>query len=81
MPFRETAAGVSVSRTLSCPAGIHAPLLAVKGLAGLPVLIASVVASLVFVPLIARLKRGVAFSFCVHHLFYVLAGLALRVGL
>ena len=62
-------------------AGIHAPLLVVKGLAGLPVLIASVVASLVFVPLIARLKRGVVFSFCVHHLFYVLAGLALRASL
>jgi hypothetical protein len=62
-------------------AGIHVPLLVVKGLAGLPFLLASMAACLVFVPLIARFERGVAFSFCVHHLAYVIAGLALRAGL
>ncbi len=62
-------------------AGIHLPLLVVKGLAGLPFLLASMGASLIFVPLIVHLRRGVAFSFCVHHLAYVVVGLVLRAGL
>lgn len=62
-------------------AGIHLPLLVIKGLAGLPFVLASMSASLVFVPLIVYFERGVAFSFCVHHLAYVVAGLALRAGL
>lgn len=62
-------------------AGIHVPLLVVKGLAGLPFLLASMGASLVFVPLIVHLQRGVAFSLCLHHLAYVVVGLALRAGL
>ncbi|RMG07370.1 MAG: hypothetical protein D6731_23885 [Planctomycetota bacterium] len=59
--------------------GVHLPILWNKGWAGAPFLGAALGASLVFPPLIARFRGGVAYSFCVHLLAYVLAGTLLRV--
>lgn len=58
--------------------GIHLPILALKGLAGLPFILAAASASLVFVPLITRFRAGVGYSYSVHLSAYVLAGIVLR---
>ncbi len=61
-------------------AAIHLPLIALKGWAGVPFVLAAAAASAVFPALIARFRGGVAYSLCVHLLAYVIAGLALRVA-
>lgn len=60
-------------------AAVHLPILAFKGAAaGLSILGASAAAGLLFVPLIAGVRRGVCLSFCVHLTAYLVAGLLAR---
>lgn len=60
-------------------AGVHLPILAFKGpAAGLAIVGASAAAGLLFVPLIAGVRRGVCLSFCVHLTAYLVAGLIAR---
>jgi hypothetical protein len=61
--------------------GIHLPLLAVKGLVAVPFIVAATGAAALFPLLIARFRWGVAYSFSVHLLAYLVAGLALRSSL
>lgn len=57
---------------------IHLPLLALKGLAGLPFLVAATAAASLFVPPIAWIRRGVFLSFSVHLAAYLAVGSFLR---
>ena len=60
-------------------AGVHLPILAFKGpAAALSIVGASAAAGLLFVPLIAWVRRGVLLSFCVHLTAYLVAGLLAR---
>ena len=60
-------------------AAVPLPILAFKGpAAGLSILGASAAAGLLFVPLIAWVRRGVCLSFCVHLTAYLIAGLLAR---
>jgi hypothetical protein len=60
--------------------GVHLPLIALKGLAAIPFVVGATSAALVFPPLIAWFRGGIAYSFCVHLLAYEAAGVALRVS-
>lgn len=60
--------------------GIHTPIVALKGWAGVPFVLAASGAALVFPPLIAGRRLGVIQAWCVHLGAYVLAGAALRIG-
>lgn len=57
---------------------IHLPLIAIKGLAGIPFIVAATGAATLFVPLIAWIRRGVLLSFSVHLGAYLVVGTFLR---
>ncbi|MBL4850104.1 MAG: hypothetical protein JKY65_31635 [Planctomycetes bacterium] len=58
--------------------GIHLPLIAFKGLAAVPFIVAATGATTLFVPLIAWIRRGVCLSFSLHLCAYLVAGSILR---
>ncbi|MDF1660245.1 MAG: hypothetical protein P1V97_00635, partial [Planctomycetota bacterium] len=57
---------------------IHCPLIIMKGLAGLPYVLAAAGSALVFPPLITQFRWGIVYSFCAHWGSYAVAGLILR---
>jgi hypothetical protein len=57
---------------------IHLPLIAFKGLAAVPFIVAATGAASLFVPLIAWIRRGVFLSFSVHLAAYLVVGSFLR---
>jgi len=57
---------------------IHLPLIAFKGLAAVPFIVAATGAASLFVPLIAWVRRGVFLSFSVHLAAYLVVGSFLR---
>lgn len=59
---------------------IHLPIVFLKGLAGFAYVAAAYSASLIFPPLIAFLRWGVCYSFCVHLSAYAVTGVIMRLA-